>query len=169
MTNISKKMILDFTDKDAVNDWEAIDDRIMGGISQSQAQYVSNVGLRFAGVVSLENNGGFASIRSKSGIYDLSETDGLTLRVRGDGRTYKISLRTDNFFDGISYQSEFDKGKDGWQEIHLPFKDFKPTHHGLKLNTAAPMDTSNVKSFGLFIANRREESFQLDIAWIRIM
>lgn len=160
-------MILDFSDKEAVSNWEAIDDRIMGGLSQSQPEYVSNVGLRFIGVVSLENNGGFASIRSKSSNYDLSSATGIILRVKGDGRKYKLSLRTDSYYDGISYQAEFDTIKDAWQDIHLPFKNFKPTHHGLKLTTAAPMDTSNIQSFGLFIANRREESFQIDIAWIK--
>ena len=167
MSNSAEIMILDFIDEQAVSSWEAIDDRIMGGLSQSQSQYVSNVGLRFVGVVSLENNGGFASIRSKSCSYDLSTATGITLRVKGDGQKYKLSLRTDSYYDGISYQSEFDTIKDDWQEIQLPFKSFKPTHHGLELTTAAPIDTTRIQSFGLFIANRQEGAFQIDIAWIK--
>ncbi len=167
MSNAAENMILDFSDKHVACGWEAIDDRIMGGLSQSQPEYVSNAGLRFVGVVSLANNGGFASIRSKSCSCDLSTATGITLRVRGDGRKYKLSLRTDSYYDGISYQSEFDTSKDDWQEIQLPFKSFKPTHHGLELTTAAPMDTTRIQSFGLFIANRQEGAFQVDIAWLK--
>ncbi|MDH3999374.1 MAG: CIA30 family protein [Desulfuromonadales bacterium] len=159
--------VIEFDSAETVTPWSAIDDRIMGGASQSDPQYIDGVGLRFCGVVSLENDGGFASIRSEGMGCDLSKATGLRLKVRGDGRRYKFSLRTDSYFDGISYQAEFDTDADSWQEINLPFDAFIPTHHGLKLTTVAPMDCSHIESFGFFIANKTAESFQLDIAWIR--
>jgi len=167
MSNSPEAMIHDFTDASTVSTWEAIDDRIMGGSSQSQPECIDNVGLRFSGTVSLENNGGFASIRSSSYNADLGQYRGLTLRVRGDGKCYKLSLRTVHFFDGVSYQTTFGTEKDSWQEISLPFEAFIPTHHGIKLSTVAPMDLTSIKSFGLFISDRQEGSFQLDIAWIK--
>ena len=167
MSNLPEVMILDFTDASAVSNWEAIDDRIMGGCSQSQPEYIDNVGLRFSGTVSLKNDGGFASIRSNSGTIDLKQQTGLTLRLRGDGKSYKLSLRTDHFFDGVSYQTTFVTERDSWMEISLPFEVFIPTHHGIKLSTVAPMDTGNITSFGLFIADGQEGAFQLDIAWIK--
>lgn len=167
MSNPATNVILDFLDNDSTNQWEAIDDRIMGGLSQSNPEYVAEVGLRFSGNVSLDNNGGFASIRSKNGAYDLSCFSGIRLRLYGDGKTYKFSLRTDLFYDGVSYQAEFKTKSGSWQEIDLPFSAFIPTHHGLKLSTVAPMDTANVKSFGIFIAGKQEGPFQLDIAWLR--
>ncbi len=167
MSNSPEVMILDFTDVPTVSNWEAIDDRIMGGCSQSQPECIDNVGLRFSGTVSLENNGGFASIRSNLGNADLKQQTGLTLRLRGDGKCYKLSLRTDHFFDGVSYQMTFTTEHDTWQEISLPFEAFIPTHHGIKLSTVAPMDTGNITSFGLFIADGQEGPFQLDIAWVK--
>lgn len=167
MSNSPEVMILDFTDAPTASNWEAIDDRIMGGCSQSQAEHIDNVGLRFSGVVSLENDGGFASIRSNDGNVDLKQHIGLTVRLRGDGKSYKLSLRTDHFFDGVSYQMTFCTKQDTWQEISLPFEAFVPTHHGIKLSTVAPMDVGNITSFGLFIADKQEGSFQLDIALIK--
>lgn len=167
MSDLSENMILDFTETPAVSTWEAIDDRIMGGCSQSRPEYVDKVGLRFSGTVSLENNGGFASIRSNSSIYNLGKYSGLKLRLRGDGKTYKLSLRTDLFFDGVSYQADFTTQQDVWQEISLPFEDFTATHHGIKLTTVAPMDTTKVESFGLFIADKQDGPFQLEIAWAK--
>ncbi len=166
MNTSSDKMILDFNTTTACN-WEPIDDRIMGGCSQSQPEYIDDVGLRFAGSVSLENSGGFASIRSDSGSYNLGQYTGLAVRLRGDGKSYQLSLRTDLFFDGVSYQTTFTTRQDLWQEIILPFKDFTPTHHGIKLSSVAPMDLTEIKSFGLFIADHQEGPFQLDIAWFK--
>jgi NADH dehydrogenase [ubiquinone] 1 alpha subcomplex assembly factor 1 len=166
MSKAPNNMILDFKASTACQ-WEAVDDRIMGGASLSQPQHIDKVGLRFSGEVSFENNGGFASIRSATDQYDLSDYSGLTLRLRGDGKKYKLSLRTDLFFDGVSYQMTFTSEKETWQEITLPFTDFTPTHHGIRLSTVAAMDTGNIKSFGLFISDRQEGPFQLDIASIK--
>lgn len=166
MSISTDNIVLDFNSPTACS-WEAVDDRIMGGSSLSQPQYISKIGLRFSGEVSFENNGGFASIRSSTGHYDLSDYSGLILRLRGDGKSYKLSLRTDLFFDGVSYQVSFNTEKDTWQEISLPFVDFKPTHHGIRLATVAPLDPADVKSFGLFISDRQEGPFQLEIAWIK--
>lgn len=160
-------LIFDFTTPQAVTAWHAIDDRIMGGTSQSQADYIDGGGLCFSGSVSLENQGGFASIRSADADHDLGGFLGLALHLRGDGKTYKLSLRTDDFFDGISYQSAFSTRQDGWHDIALPFSDFKPTHHGLQLSTIAPLDASRVRSFGLFIADRQQGPFRLNVAWIK--
>lgn len=165
MSHSSSNIILDFTEK-TTDSWQAVDDRIMGGCSQSHPKYIDGIGLRFTGNVSLENNGGFASIRSVPGRYDLTQYSGLKLRLRGDGKSYKLSLRTDLFFDGISYLSTFATEKDTWQDVCLPFEAFAPTHHGIELSTVAPLDTGNITSFGLFISGRQEGPFQLDIAWI---
>ncbi len=167
MSNPVEHVVLDFSDAQSIRGWQAIDDRIMGGCSISQPEHIESVGLRFAGTVSLENNGGFASIRSKSGRWDLSSYQGLKLRLRGDAKTYKLSLRTDQFFDGVSYQTAFSTKKDTWQEIYLPFEVFLPTHHGVRLTTLAPLDRHHITSFGLFIADCQEGPFQLDLAWIK--
>lgn len=166
MSNASDTMVLDFNEPSACQ-WQAVDDRIMGGASQSQPEDIDGIGLRFSGRVSLENNGGFASIRSSNDQYNLSAYSGLILRLRGDGKRYKLSLRTDRFFDGVSYQVAFATEKDVWQEITLPFADFTPTHHGIKLSTVPSVDTAKVTSFGLFISERQEGPFQCDIAWIK--
>lgn len=167
MSTTREPMILNFSDAQAASSWQAVDDRIMGGRSQSRPHYVDNVGLRFAGTVSLANHGGFASIRSPSGQWDLSRCAGLCLRLRGDGKRYKLSLRTDLFFDGISYQTAFNTEQDLWQEISLPFAAFNATHHGVRVTTGAPLDTRCITSFGLFVADRQEGPFQLDVAWVK--
>lgn len=158
--------VFSFADPAAVQGWRAIDDRIMGGCSLSRAEFVAGGGLRFRGVVSFDNGGGFASIRSPEAAYDLAGCTGLHLRVRGDGKHYKLGLRTDRFFDGISYQAGFFTENDEYLEVDLPFASFIPTHHGRQLTSAAPLDPAGIQSFGLFIAEGQAGPFHLEVAWI---
>lgn len=158
--------VFDFATAATVDGWRPIDDRIMGGGSLSRAEFVTGGGLRFRGVVSLDN-GGFASIRSPDTNHNLANYGGLLLLARGDGKHYKLGLRTDRFFDGISYQAGFLVRAPAWQEIRLPFAGFIPTHHGHRLTTVPRLDPAHIQSFGLFIADRQTGPFQLEVAWIR--
>ena len=161
-----ERIILPFTAPTEVQGWRAIDDRIMGGCSLSRPEFIAGGGLRFRGVVSLDNGGGFASIRSPEADYALGGLTGVRLRVYGDGHRYKLGLRTDRFFDGISYQAGFTPPSDAWEEIDLPFTDFVATHHGHRLTTVAPLDPARIQSFSLFIAERQGGPFHLEVAWI---
>ncbi len=158
--------VFDFSEPAAARGWRPIDDRIMGGSSLSRPEFIDGGGLRFRGIVSLDNGGGFASIRSPDADYALDGCTSLRLRVRGDGRRYKLGLRTDRFFDGISYQAEFSTTADEWLEVVLPFSAFAATHHGRRLTTAAPLDPAHIQSFGLFIADRQAGPFRLEVAAI---
>ena len=55
--------LFDFDSADAVSGWFSVDDRVMGGVSVSQMRYAGDGVARFSGDMSLENNGGFASVR----------------------------------------------------------------------------------------------------------
>lgn len=167
MNSNSELTIFDFSDPTTVSRWNSIDDRIMGGQSMSRPTHLDGVGMRFHGTVSLDNNGGFASIRSANGQYDLSGCKELLIRLRGDGHHYKLSLRTDPYFDGVSYQTGFTTSDSLWIEVALPFATCIPTHHGQPLTTVAPLDPTRIVSFGLFIAGRQVGPFQLDIAWLK--
>jgi hypothetical protein len=60
-------VLFDFSDSRATNAWQAIDDRVMGGISRSTLRHDPAGHAVFEGTVSLERNGGFASVRSSPG------------------------------------------------------------------------------------------------------
>ena len=80
---------------------QPVDDRVMGGRSASRFRIApEGIGV-FEGVVSLENNGGFASVRSGIDNVDLGSAAGVLIRVRGDGSHYRLSLRNDRRLSGI--------------------------------------------------------------------
>ncbi len=153
------------TDEDIAR-WRTIDDRVMGGVSQSRLVATGAGTGSFEGVMSLESNGGFASARTLPGSWIAAGTEALALRVRGDDQTYQLRLRTTEAFDGSSYAASFTAPAGEWAEITLPIADFRPTFRGREVR-AEPLLPESVKTLGLLIAGGQEGEFALEIDWIR--
>ncbi|XP_060191422.1 protein HIGH CHLOROPHYLL FLUORESCENCE PHENOTYPE 173, chloroplastic isoform X2 [Lycium barbarum] len=164
--------------------WGALDDVVMGGVSQSTfqidltgAENGGPTGL-FKGVVTTANNGGFASIRTKnfSEPEDLSAYDGLELRLKGDGRRYKLIVRTSRDWDTVGYTSIFDT-VEGWQSVRLPFSSLRPIFRARTVLDAPAFDPSQITSLQLMFSKFesdgklnptfKEGPFELPISCIR--
>ncbi|RME95355.1 MAG: CIA30 family protein [Verrucomicrobia bacterium] len=158
--------LFDFSQPDAVRPWRVVNDDVMGGVSTSQFLWKEGVAV-FKGTVSLENNGGFASVRTQPGEHDLTGTDAFVIRVRGDGRRYKFTVRTEGRYNAALYQASFETRQGEWQEIKLPFSQFTPTWRGRILRDVPPLDPAKVNSVGFLIADKQAGPFRLEIGWIR--
>ena len=163
----SEKMIFDFQGRTNSTKWQVVNDDVMGGVSTSQFQLLTNGGAIFSGVVSLENNGGFASVRSTPVRENLNGTDAFVLRVRGDGRRYKFTVRTEAGFNALNYQAEFTTKRGEWEDHRLAFKDFMPTFRGRVLTDVPPLIPSKITSVGLLISDKKAGPFRLEMSWIR--
>ena len=84
---VSETILFDFQTATNSTAWQIVNDDVMGGVSTSQFQPLTNGGAVFSGVVSLENNGGFASVRSSPVRENLNGCDAFVLRVRGTVKT----------------------------------------------------------------------------------
>jgi NADH dehydrogenase [ubiquinone] 1 alpha subcomplex assembly factor 1 len=158
--------LLDFGDPDLPGTWEPLGDRVMGGRSLGRMVPLGGGWAAFVGEVLLEG-GGFASVRSGVGSFDLSGREGLLVEVRGDGRTYKLSLRTDPFFDAVAYQARFET-RPGERTVHrLPFGEFRATWRGRPVPGAPVLAPSRICSFGLVVGDRQGGPFRLEISAIR--
>ncbi|CAM8993978.1 unnamed protein product [Rhodiola kirilowii] len=165
--------------------WGALDDVVMGGVSQSSFQIDPTGGENsgptglFKGIVSTANNGGFTSIRTKnfSAPEDLSPYDGFELRLKGDGRRYKLIVRTSGEWDTVGYTAMFDTVAGQWQSIRLPFSVFKPIFRARTVADAPPFNPGNVMSFQLMFSKFesdgklnptfKEGAFELPVSSIR--
>jgi hypothetical protein len=163
---MNMRVIVDFEDPGSVP-WTIVNDGVMGGRSSSDLELTGNGTVIFRGKVSLENNGGFASTRALLPDTDLSGYEGVTLRVRGDGRRYQLRFRTHGRFDGMAYKAEFDTVTEEWMEISIPFSDFQPTVRGYRPPGVGPLDTRRLRQVGFLIGDKREGPFELEIAWIK--
>ncbi len=147
--------------------WDVVTDGVMGGVSASQFQVLTNGGAVFSGTVRLENNGGFASVRSTPVRENLAGLTAFVLRVRGDGRRYKFSARTGVGFDSPLYQCSFTTKQGEWEEHRLAFSDFVPTFRGRVLTDVPPLDPAGVNSVGFLISDKQAGPFRLEIGWIK--
>jgi len=159
---VSGTVIIDFSEDDQ-GSWRIVSDVVMGGRSRSSFTISSDSAAVFSGFLSLEDSGGFASVRRESPRRDLSPFDGLELRVSGDGRRYQVRLWIDDDFDGISYRYEFDTSRDSVMTVRAPFDDFAPTFRGRIVRSARPFDPSRISRLGFLIADGREGPFRLEI------
>lgn len=146
--------------------WQSIDDVVMGGVSQSRMEFVSPRGARFTGTVSLEHGGGFASVRAAGLALDLSDRAGISLRVRGDGKGYRLTLLDRPVFDGVQFQCPFRPPAGEWTDVLLPFREFRARFRGRDIPGHGAPDTSSVCALGFMISDRQAGPFTLDIATI---
>ncbi|WP_444984611.1 CIA30 family protein [Halomonas mongoliensis] len=157
--------LIDFQDPGEANRWRAINDNVMGGVSRGGLTVEDGTGV-FSGETSLENNGGFASVRRDPEAFDLARQAGMALRVRGDGRTYQLRLYTDQLPRGAAYRAEFQPTADQWQRIELSWQDFKPMFRGRLLEGIPPIDPAGIRQVGLMIVDRQAGPFRLELAWL---
>ena len=159
MTNAQS---IDFTDRQVVNAMWVVNDGVMGGVSQSQIRHDSN-GVIIEGIVSLENNGGFASARSTATFH--RNTALLEIMVKGDGKQYKFLLRTDSSSRTPMYQATFN-AKDAWEVIRFKPSDFKASFRGRAVD-ARDVTFSDIKEVGILIADQQKGPFQIQLKYVQ--
>jgi transforming growth factor-beta-induced protein len=156
--------IADFSENNTLR-WRAVNDNVMGGRSKGSFKVTSAGTLLFMGKTSLRNNGGFSSIRTDRQMLGFKNFKGLALRIRGDGRSYKMTLRTSNTSRWITFWADF-QTKDGeWQEIKIPFDKFYATSFGYKRKNKLAI--TKIDSIGFMIYDKKAGDFSLEVAKIK--
>ena len=155
------QVLVNFEVPTALTDWSTVDDVVMGGVSSSRVEHHPDGFAVFEGVVSLENNGGFCSLRSGRLPERPLAAEVFVLHVRGDGKNYKLNLRAEGVFDGVSYQAQFHAPADEWTEVRLPVSEFLPTYRGRPVHGLEPLDPYRTTHITVIIADRQEGPFRL--------
>ena len=157
------KLLFDFTDPRAVDAWRAIDDRVMGGVSRSRLRHDPAGHAVFEGEVSLEQNGGFASVRSSPDARGQPGATTCLIEVRGCSKQFKLSLLTDDGFDSVNYQAGFAADTHDWQTLRLPLAAFRASFRGRNVPGAPALEPARIRQVGLMISARQAGPFALDI------
>ncbi len=157
--------IYDFNKESDLSSWMVVDDVVMGGRSDGNLVIDSDGNGVFKGDVSLENNGGFSSIRCRFGQTDVSKYSKMVIRLKGDGKQYQVRVKT-NSEDYYSYISFMSTSGD-WEIIEIPLDDMYPSFRGRKLNEPN-FSGERMEEIGFLIGNKRAESFRLMFDWIEL-
>ena len=157
--------IYSFSSQTMVGEWRIVNDGVMGGISKSSLLLTSSGHGKFAGHVSLANNGGFASIQLNKKIGLTAENKFVLLKVKGDGKQYEFRIKAKTS-QNASYVHPFSTSGE-WQLIKLPLAQFYPQFFGRILDSPN-FNFQTIEQLSFLIANKREEDFELLIDFIGV-
>lgn len=153
-------VLFNFTPESKLDQWLVVNDDVMGGRSQASFTLTNKGTALFTGKVSLENNGGFSSIRYQAGRTEIEGFSTLVLRIKGDGKRYQIRIR-EKASDYFSYIAYFETSGE-WETHKLPLQSMYPSFRGRKLDS--PNFSGNILTeVSILIGNQRAEPFALEI------
>ncbi len=153
-------VIFDFNQYADLSEWYVVDDVVMGGESDGNMVLLDDGTAHFYGTVSLENNGGFSSIRYRFEPEDVEAYSTIVLKVKGNNQRFQCRVKSSER-DWHSYIQYFE-APDEWTEIKLPLADFYPSFRGRKLDMRN-YPKEFMTEVSILIANYKNESFDLFI------
>lgn len=165
VTSPEMKMIFQFERNADISSWKVVDDGVMGGLSKGNFVLSDDGHGVFYGDVSLENNGGFSSVRLDMKKMETAGYQKFVLRIKGDGKTYQLRAKASNW-DYYSYIYNFETNGD-WQTVEVPFDEMVASFRGRLLNKG-PFRGEQLVELGFLVGNKKAEAFRLEIDSISI-
>jgi uncharacterized surface protein with fasciclin (FAS1) repeats len=162
----AEKTMVTFQKPDSLDTWPAVNDSVMGGVSKGGCKRTEEGTMIFRGEISLENNGGFSSIRSQLKELELTGMKEIVIKARGDGRTYWIDLREEDQMRASSYRAYLKTTAGEWQVISIPITDFKLQAFGEEF-AGKPIKLEEVSSLGFTLADKKAGKFSLEIESVK--
>lgn len=138
------------------------DDGVMGGLSKGKISETDEGSYLFNGNLSLENNGGFSSLRTDGAEWNLVGWKGIEIEVKGDGRTYDLRLTTDERFRNspVSFSAKFPTKKGEWTKVRVSFTDLKASWRGKSLDRK--FDPAKIGGMGITMADGTQGDFRME-------
>ena len=152
------KVIFDFDKTSKVEHWRIVNDVVMGGRSKSTLQLSADGFGVFEGHVSLENNGGFSSLRHEFPRINVGQYTTVHIKIKGDGKDYQFRIK-DSTGTSHSYIAPFSTTGD-WQEIAISLADMYPQYRGRRLDLPN-FSEDHIEEITFLIGNKKEEDFKL--------
>lgn len=164
-TTTTQAPLFEFTSPDSASRWSVVNDTVMGGVSSGRVD-VDNGTMIFTGELSLDNNGGFASVRSPAiepqSAAAWSERSGPRIVVQGDGRTWTVEVRTDDVTGG--WIASLPTTPDSVTDVTLPWASFEPVTRFLDPREVdGPLDPRRIVSIAFYLVDGIEGPFRLGI------
>lgn len=125
--------------------------------------------MEFSGTLSLENNGGFASVRSKPRNLDIKAGDAIEVRVQGDGRAYVLNLYTKSRRMAFSYRAPLPTVQGEWTEVSVPLAEFIPTAFGRRVQGMGPVQPAEITGLGFMLSDKKPGPFKLEIESVGVV
>jgi hypothetical protein len=156
--------------QDQISNWVLISDNIMGGISKSKLEYTQSA-MVLTGDIFLDNFGGFASVKTTFGKYDISQFKGVKIRFKATNQKFAFTLEDNNNWTLPNYKGAFYSAKaNAWEEQIIYFKDFKEYQVGEATgNKLKEFSLKNIVRMGIITTEKKEGPFTIEIDYIEFI
>jgi monofunctional biosynthetic peptidoglycan transglycosylase len=168
MSEDKPQPLFDFTGADAAKEWQSVNDGVMGGVSEGKFKITDMQTMEFFGTLSLENNGGFTSVRTRAKKLGLEKGDTLVAKVKGDGREYSLNLYLNKPLIAFSYRATVQTKKDEWIEVKVPLDKFEATSFGQVVKDAGAVRPEEVNALGFMLSDKKAGPFTMEVEWIKV-
>ena len=158
--------IFEFNSNCEINNWQIINDNVMGGRSTASLFLDENQNGVFEGFISTENNGGFSSIQLNTGKIEIGSFKKIELNIKGDGSVYQIRLKNSSNV-AHSYIYDF-KTNGNWEKILIPLIDMKPSFRGYSLNLPN-FNHSTIERIGVLKSSKINSKFKFLIKSLKLV
>ncbi|MFS4468043.1 CIA30 family protein [Maribacter sp. 2210JD10-5] len=165
-STMASQTIIDLKKTPTTKGWKVVDDVVMGGRSSGTFEISEEGYGKFYGEVSLENNGGFSSVRYDVEPLKVGPKSKIQVRLKGDGKTYQFRVKA-NKQDYYSYITIF-KTTGDWQNLEFVLADLHPTFRGRKLDLPN-FDQNTIEELRFLIGNKKAQQFELLLESIKII
>lgn len=168
MADDTQRTLFYFSGADSAKEWQTVNDGVMGGVSDGRFKITDAKTMEFFGTLSLANNGGFASVRTKPKNLGIEQGDTLVAKVCGDGREYMLNLYPNRQRVAYSYRAAMQTKKDQWIEVKIPLDTFEATSFGRIVTNAGAVKPAEINSIGFMLGDKKAGPFKLEIEWIKV-
>ncbi len=162
---MASEIIYDFDEKSDIQNWIIVDDVVMGGKSSGSFKLNADGFGVFEGRISLDNNGGFSSVRYRFEKIETKKYTKISIKLRGDGKEYQFRIKS-NSGDSYSYIAPFSTSGE-WQEIEIQLKEMYPSFRGRRLDQPN-FSNGSIEEIAFLIGNKKREEFKLLIDKIEL-
>jgi len=158
-------ILFEFNTQSELHNWVIVDDVVMGGRSSGSFSLSPEGHGLFKGRISLENNGGFSSVRNRFESKQVGEFTKVKLRVKGDEKSYQFRVRS-RAGDSQAYVATF-KTSSAWSTVEIPFASMYPSFRGQKLELPNYPGQS-MEEIAFLIVYKTAETFAMEIDRIEL-
>jgi NADH dehydrogenase [ubiquinone] 1 alpha subcomplex assembly factor 1 len=156
----TNQLLVDFNLNSDISNWQTVDDVVMGGKSKGHFKINKEGFGEFYGKVSLENNGGFSSLRHRFSLMKVQGLKEVVLSVKGDGKKYQFRIK-DKISNDHSFITSFQTNGE-WQTITITLSEMYPAFRGRKVSIGN-FSSQSIEEIAFLIGNKTAEKFKLEI------
>ena len=165
--NQQNSILIDFGKEKKGRYWNVVNDGVMGGLSKGGKKITKN-SLLFMGEVSLDNNGGFSSLRKSFSEVDISNFNDIEIRYRSSGISFAFSLAVSRRWYVPNYKISLESTSSEWKTTTFKLTDLRKHYIGKALNDRLKKETlKDIIRIGFITDQKKYGEFEFELDYIK--